>query len=130
RIVSAACGGQRPLLRRVADAWILHYVDHARHSGAIETEMAEKVADLPRSARKFCEGPSLARVGESLSLLDDAVARCRRVVVEISLQSTELVQNVVNVTVDRTDISGFGRLLAGPDHRDLRRRGSSVPCLR
>ena len=66
----------------------------------------------------------MARVRETARLLDDVVGGRYRVIVEVSLQAAELVQDVVSgeVKVDRRDVRWLRWLLTRP--RDIEAGGS------
>src|ERR1035441_7230894 len=62
------------------------------------------------------KGPSLAEVRKALLLLNDVAADGRRIVIEVGLETAELIHDVVGFAVERSDIGGLRRLLT-------RRRG-------
>src|ERR1022692_1092272 len=74
---------------------------------AIETKAIANIADPPKPAGKLGEGPSLAEVCETRLLLNDVVAGGRGIVIEVGLQTAELIQNIVDLAVERSDIGGL-----------------------
>src|ERR1039458_2819519 len=90
---------------------------------AIETKAIANIADAPKPAGKLGKGPSLAEVCETRLLLNDVVASGRGIVIEVGLQTAELIQDIVGLAVERSDIGGLRWLPA-------RRRGGDSGTVR
>ncbi len=84
------------------------------------------VAKLPKISRHQNERPPLARISERAWLLDQVVTGDRGVVVEVHLQSAELIENIVRLAADWGNVGRLWRLLAGSGNDEGRGSGCAA----
>jgi hypothetical protein len=84
---------------------------HAEEGHAIEAKAIANIDDLPKTAGKLGKSPSLAKACETRRLLNDMGAGGRGIVIQVGLQTAELIQDIVDLAVERSDINGLRWLL-------------------